>query len=277
MENINYCRRLCPICNSNNYKVIEKHNYNKFIYGRCLTCSNVYQITNYGDKFYAEHEYRTQVNYRAHSIRRTKYIVDFIGLEKFNKDTKLLDIGCGQGGVLYYLDDLYGVKGDGINPYPEKEYISNDIKIVGKFVTDLKGKNKYDIIIMSHVLEHMPNPKEALSKIYSLLKTNGVLYIEVPSYFLTKQKLNYVFVPEHISYFHRNTILNLLHDTNFGISKYKESIKWTNIKLLAEKYYLEYPIKYKNSIFSNYYLLYIINFFRFYVGGLFNKYRGSND
>ena len=43
----------------------------------------------------------------------------------------------------------------------------------------LESKSKYDIIILSHVIEHFREPKEILIKIKSMLKENGFIYIEV--------------------------------------------------------------------------------------------------
>ena len=40
---------------------------------------------------------------------------------------------------------------------------------------------KYDIIILSHVLEHLGDPKQILTYVSRLLKENGCVYIEVPS------------------------------------------------------------------------------------------------
>jgi SAM-dependent methyltransferase len=40
---------------------------------------------------------------------------------------------------------------------------------------------QYDAIVLSHVLEHLPEPIAALSEIWRILKPGGLLYIETPS------------------------------------------------------------------------------------------------
>lgn len=45
-------------------------------------------------------------------------------------------------------------------------------------VDDPKGP--YDLVVLAHVLEHVPNPRELVTTAYSLVDPLGVLYLEVP-------------------------------------------------------------------------------------------------
>lgn len=47
--------------------------------------------------------------------------------------------------------------------------------------TSIKN-NTYDLIIIWHVLEHIPNDIEAISEMYRILKPNGKLLVSVPIY-----------------------------------------------------------------------------------------------
>src|SRR5690606_447505 len=46
---------------------------------------------------------------------------------------------------------------------------------------DAVGDGHYDVIICSHVLEHVPRPEAVAGRLIEKLKPEGALYIEVPS------------------------------------------------------------------------------------------------
>ena len=99
---------------------------------------------------------------------------------KFLKNKKILDFGCGWGGFLkrtIKAKSLVGVE-------LRKEcifYIKKNIKKI--MVSDnLNNLNeKYDIITMFHVLEHIPYQIETLKELKKKLTKNGKIIIEVPS------------------------------------------------------------------------------------------------
>jgi SAM-dependent methyltransferase len=55
-----------------------------------------------------------------------------------------------------------------------------DNETLKKFIGDEKVERKFDLIWMSHILEHFKNPIDALNKAYNLLSRTGVLYIATP-------------------------------------------------------------------------------------------------
>lgn len=87
------------------------------------------------------------------------------------------------------------------------------MKIYEKDLLEINfGNNKFDIISIWHVLEHVQKPEEYIKKIYSLLKNNGKLLIEVPNFNAWTRKLTgkywlgldleyhlYFFTPESLS------------------------------------------------------------------------------
>ncbi|MDQ3990693.1 MAG: class I SAM-dependent methyltransferase, partial [Actinomycetota bacterium] len=48
---------------------------------------------------------------------------------------------------------------------------------------DFSAADRFDVIYLSHVFEHLPRPSAALEKIRSLLAPDGLLLIEVPNQF----------------------------------------------------------------------------------------------
>ncbi len=114
---------------------------------------------------------------------RIRYILDVLSRKKINK-IKILDVGCGGGLISEGLSKL-GAKVTGIDFVEENIKIAklhakkNNLKI-NYFVKDFEKeiiKDKYDVIVIFEVLEHLNNWETFLKKIKLNLNTNGVLII----------------------------------------------------------------------------------------------------
>jgi len=101
------------------------------------------------------------------TLRRTWWIHSLISPEG-----KVLDIGCGRGLLLKYLNKLkhpaFGVERSELAA--TRALQTEGITIYTKpFVECNFGTNTFDAIIIWHVLEHIEHPSETLEKIYKLL------------------------------------------------------------------------------------------------------------
>lgn len=100
-----------------------------------------------------------------------------IGLRKSHK---ILDIGCGNGELLYLLADIGFKKTLGIDYYiPRDIRYENGLRILKKTIFDIGGQ--YDLIMLNHSFEHMENPGKVLQSIAGLLKPNGTCMIRIPT------------------------------------------------------------------------------------------------
>ena len=103
-----------------------------------------------------------------------------INLFKKNcKNKDVLDFGCGLGG---FLRNLSGAKSlNGVELRKECiEYIKKNISRININDNINSFKQKFDIITLFHVLEHIPYQIEILKLLKSKLKKNGKIIIEVP-------------------------------------------------------------------------------------------------
>ena len=57
----------------------------------------------------------------------------------------------------------------------------NGLNLINSTIEGYESQQKYDLIVVCHVLEHLNNPIDFLVKLRSLLDENGSIYIEVPS------------------------------------------------------------------------------------------------
>lgn len=89
---------------------------------------------------------------------------------------------------------------------------------INDFFESCKFSKKYDVIIHSHVIEHIFNPVEFLVRIGNILDKSGEHYISFPNmkYWLSNNYSNTLNF-EHTYYIDDNVIQYLLHSTGFCI------------------------------------------------------------
>lgn len=230
--------RSCPLCKS-----ITK---SKRIYGpyaTCMQCGHVFQKFIFPSEYYRKLDYDTQSDYINHSYRRGNYIIDFC-VNDLITTAYVLDIGCGMGGVMdyfkkhFYNNTIYGITDKKEDVDFARKFLSLDNIMVGDAETGffVKGnEEKFGFIVMSHFLEHILDPITLMSNVEKVLHKNGLIYIEVPSFYWAEVRIPDVFVPQHVSYYTKSTLKQLLNKVGLKIIKIHESKYWGNIKLLAKR------------------------------------------
>ena len=131
-------------------------------------------------------------------------------------DQRILDIGCGAGGLLDSLRELGFQALAGMDPAPACAAAVSERGhqgVVGTFDNHPLGRGPFDGVILSHVLEHVRDVSAALSSIARLLTSQGWLYVEVPDAARYGECLIAPFQDfnlEHINHFSAQTLRNLL-------------------------------------------------------------------
>ncbi len=113
------------------------------------------------------------------ALRRYQFILSVL----HSGDT-LLDIGAGTGVFLYILDKMGYSHTLGIEPdraYAHFAADCFDINIQNTFLQDFHTEQRFNIITLHHVLEHLEAPLETLKLIHGLLNDRGYLILEVPN------------------------------------------------------------------------------------------------
>lgn len=109
-------------------------------------------------------------------------------IEKYRKTSfeNFLDFGCGSGELVKHLASK-GINSFGFEPGASYSQSTPSDKIDGSYKIEnaswqsVSYPEKYfDVITMLHVLEHLRNPIDALKKVHSWLKDDGMFYLEVP-------------------------------------------------------------------------------------------------
>ena len=150
----------------------------------------------------------------------------FLMLKKIIKGKKLLDFGCGAGGFLMMAKD-YASKVAGVEKQDALRALFNE-KNLDIFDNLDEIHDKFDVITMFHVLEHLPDPKSVIKELLNKLKDDGKLIIEVPneddallSLYACKKFADFTHWSCHLYSFNRKTLKKLLDDTGVKVNYIK--------------------------------------------------------
>lgn len=151
--------------------------------------------------------------YKKRCARQFNFINAAVG----NMFSSVLEIGAASG---YNLSLYTGKKVRGIEPSSKncqlalKHYNINMYN--GMFAEFIKEENtqKYDLIFLSHVLEHIVNPRDFIVQCKAIC--NKYIFIEVPSmdYKFIEEPMG-MFAEEHVNYFTYESLSNLMFSAGF--------------------------------------------------------------
>jgi SAM-dependent methyltransferase len=121
--------------------------------------------------------------YFQRSIRRGQRIFGFLinhGLELKNR--VVIEVGCGPGGILKVFqeegNEVYGCELDKTCvEYSKNQGISC---LLGSLEALVDAGVTADLIILSHLLEHISNPFDFVAALNGILRDGGKVYVEVP-------------------------------------------------------------------------------------------------
>ena len=116
-------------------------------------------------------------------LRRQKRDAEFRYLPKPKPGQRLLDIGCGNGDFLANARDA-GWTVVGIDTDPKAVAIAKqcglDVSVAG--IDLFTGESGcFDAITLSHVLEHLHDPRQFIHAVHRLLKPGGVIFVDTPN------------------------------------------------------------------------------------------------
>lgn len=135
------------------------------------------------------------------------------------KGRRVLEIGCYDGYLLHLLE-ARGARGLGIEPSARAAQLGADrfgVEIrAGAFETLELSLQSFDLIVLSHVLEHLSQPRAVLERCRKLLGPEGSLFIEVPNVLKPRAEsaVNF-FTFDHLFNFSPETLAALLRSCGF--------------------------------------------------------------
>ena len=159
---------------------------------------------------------------RLLGIRKQRQAMRYLGLKELPPG-RMLEIGCGRGERLCLFRDMgWEITGQDIDIKAVahvKAARGVDV-LCGELASLGLDSEQFDVIIMSHVLEHVPDIREIISECFRLLTVGGRLIILTPnaeSFGHRKFGKNWrgLEPPRHLHVFSRDNMQALLHQHNF--------------------------------------------------------------
>ena len=199
--------RACPACGSSSVRVLEPL---EFAFGSketrigfasgCASCGLVFAnpmpAQETLDTFYSreghwgqDHRQRDELLERQarralsgqrkdNDVRRSRHVIfdalqPYVPVYEPPPGAAVLDYGCGDGKLLNGLQQL-GWKTYGVEPSSDVAFLRHERLV------DLPSDPSFDLVVLHHVLEHVPRPLDLLTRLVATLRPGGSLFISVP-------------------------------------------------------------------------------------------------
>lgn len=211
---------ICKICgNENDNQTYEVREMmfgfgDEFTYFECSSCGclQIYEIPENISKYYPSNYYsfseipltssvysarsilaqsltKTRIVYaifRHGNIGRLVYIlfpngtIQSLSKISLTRDSRILDVGCGSGVLLYSLRQIGFKNLLGVDAFVKRDILyANGLRIRKGSLQSVDGK--WDLIMFNHSLEHMFNQLAILQTVSSLLTEVGLCLVNIPT------------------------------------------------------------------------------------------------
>ena len=174
----------CKLCGTDALPLFyTQGNEDQYRFYRCPTCRLVVYDTSAGvnQEKYILSAVNPEADTRQNRGHRQTY--GFIKRHAVPPG-RMLDLGCGDGTVLW-LARKDGWVVEGVELFPEHAAMvqrTHGFPVTASGIGEYRGTpGAWDVVVLTHVLEHLPDPLGALTKIRELLAPKGVGVLEFPN------------------------------------------------------------------------------------------------
>lgn len=219
MKRPNLKKITCPLCSSSGQiKLMDKNKYNLYF---CSFCKNGFvnpqseSIDEFYPEIYWQHlgPFKSIRRYIHISFqkKRTEYFQGFL------TSGQVLDVGAGEGDFGKMLDKKFKVT--------NLEYSSSKVKgkdILKVDFLSFTPHKRFDAIVFLESLEHVTNPLKYLKKASSLLKENGLIFVEYPRFGSLESKILGKYwlqrdIPRHLFHFTEKGLRNIAEKADLKV------------------------------------------------------------
>jgi len=145
-------------------------------------------------------------------------------LSESHKIETVLDFGCGTGEMLRAMSEFYTVSGVEPDQQAREKAQAFGNVIWDSAVDAISSGEKYDLVTLFHVVEHLYQPFVELERVKSLLHPGGILVIETPNandalltIYASKAFQQFTYWSHHPMLHSDSSLKSLLVNTGFSI------------------------------------------------------------
>lgn len=249
---------LCPLCASQQAKDFPLqyvYRSRQFSGKQCTRCSFIFLSPRpteeelrslYSDEYFlydgADCGAHSATDYRTAAMRGSIKFPEILGwIRKYKPTGDFFEVGCGMGMFLNYARSngytVSGIEFARLGTQICREEFGLDVQ-QGRFEDFPAPENRFDVVFMGDVLEHMIDPLAMTAKVHSMLRAGGIIALEVPSMFnsiagraaatglkLLGRKKTMTIPPYHVNEFTPRTLEAILKAAGFVRSSIVQRIK----------------------------------------------------
>jgi 2-polyprenyl-3-methyl-5-hydroxy-6-metoxy-1,4-benzoquinol methylase len=185
----------CRICRGTGGNAFSANGFDWF---NCASCGTIQKILthqqyldlnpSYDPGAYLDSASREEIERFLRVDDATRVIKQVLGRRPADSSTaakpSFLDVGCGMGAYLLAAQRL-GFDVMGFEPSADHAYVATKhlhLKVASDYFSPQRtGGRTFDLIMLSHVLEHIYQPKQFLHDLISVLKPGGTMIVITPN------------------------------------------------------------------------------------------------
>lgn len=226
-------REPCPVCSASQPKDVQHQHLQlaglgrvDITFGHCGSCGHIYQTRQPSPKVLERH-YASFSNYTVFDVEAarnaapsalTRRLMSLADAHAPNKGFAY-EVGCATAPHLAQFKKA-GWSVGGCDPSAKacaQAREVHDIEIdCGTEIEAFPKRSNLDLVLFSHVLEHLKDPRSALVRARNALSDNGLLLLEVPCATAPHLVPPGWFSFEHLHYFTEAAMVRLLQDVGFA-------------------------------------------------------------